>query len=149
VFLHNASNAVTAVVDSLGGVEETVHYGLYGSPQISNRFGNPVEFSSVANAMGFGGLYHDFESGFLLAGARHFDPGLGRFLTREESLFPAELLELNSYVRGGLPGMTGEVYGPGSALRQASYLEPFRVRIPRRMPVDGLPAKPEKSFGQN
>ena len=119
-----------------------MHYGFYGNPQIPNRFGNPIESSSVANPLGFGGLYHDFESGFLLVGGRHFDPGLGRFLAPAESIFPVEPLELNGYIRGGLPGMTGEIYGPGSALRKASYLEPFRVRIPRSVPVDQLPAVP-------
>ncbi|HVR74585.1 MAG TPA: carboxypeptidase regulatory-like domain-containing protein [Planctomycetota bacterium] len=129
-FLLDAAGSVTAVLDRFGRVEETVRYGLHGEARIVNRFGNPDQFSTIGNTLGFGGLHHDFEIGLLLVGGRHFDPALGRFLTDQSPLFPPGLLHLNGYLLPGLPGLAGTVTGLGSASRKATCLEPLRKKNP-------------------
>jgi hypothetical protein len=127
--LHDAAGSITAVVNPAGAVEETLRYGLHGETQVYNSFIAPIGFSGLGNAIGFGGLYHDFELGFHVVGARHFYPAFGRFIADTSPLLPSAPLQLNGYFFGGLPGLPGEVAGRGSKTRGAEYLEPFRVGI--------------------
>jgi hypothetical protein len=128
-FLHDGAGSVTAVVNGLGGVEESVRYSPHGAPQIISSFNIRVSYSKFGNGLLFGGSYYDYELGLIRAGGRCFDPALGRYLTDESPLLPAAPLELNGYLAPGLPGFPGEVTGEGSARRSAEYLEPFRVEL--------------------
>ena len=130
-FLHDAFGSVAAVVDAAGDIRETVTYGAHGRPGVVSSTGRRLPFSSRRNALAFAGLYHDFEIGMHLVGARHFDPQLGRYLTEEDRMFPGAPLEMNPYLRPALPGLAGEVTGSGSRRGEADYLEPMRVRVPQ------------------
>ena len=125
--LHDAAGSVAAVVDASGATLETVTYGAHGRPAVVTSTRGAVPFSS-RSTVAFAGLYHDFETGLHLVGARHFDPQLGRFLTEEDRSVPAAPLELNPYLGPGLPGLADELAGDASE-SDADYLEPMRVRL--------------------
>ncbi|MBI4605050.1 MAG: RHS repeat protein, partial [Planctomycetes bacterium] len=145
--LHDACGSLTGIADPTGAVVETVRYGVHGQPRVFNSFGSPIQFSELGVALGFGGLQHDFELGFHLAGARHFDPSLARHLSEATPLTPRAPLEMNGYQLPGIPGLNGEVSGRESRRRAAPYLEPFRVRVGERAAPrePKLPAPPNTS----
>jgi YD repeat-containing protein len=127
--LRNGAGSITGIADPTGAFIETAIYELHGTLDLANRFGNPVNFSGVGNAVLFGGHYYDYETGFHLHGARHFDPQLGRRLADASPPSPARPLELNGYLRPPLPGATGEVLGLPSRRRSAPELAPFQVDL--------------------
>ena len=127
--LLDEGGSVTAVLDRLAMVKESLRYGPYGQPRLFNAFGNPAEFSSIGSGLAFGGRYHDYETALLLPGARHFDTQLGRHLSERSPLLPSHPLELNGYIRPALPGLDGEVSGEGSHRRSADWLAPFGASI--------------------
>ena len=127
--LLDEGGSVTAVLDRLAMVKESLRYGPFGQPHLFNSFGNPSDFSSIGSGLAFGGRYHDYESALLLPGARHFDTQLGRHLTERSPLLPSHPLELNGYIRPALPGLDGEVSGEGSRRRAADWLAPFAASI--------------------
>lgn len=143
--LHDGLGSVRGVVSLTGAVEERYEYGLYGTPSVKDVRLGLEAFPPLGGSLAFGCAIHDYELGWHLVGARHFDPNLGRYVSEASPWLPREPLSLNGYLAPPLPGMTGEIVGSGSRTRRAPHLEPFRVRIgPARDPapevLDALPA---------
>jgi hypothetical protein len=82
-------STVTAVADESGAVVERYAYGDFGSPQFRDGAGAPIPQSAIGNPHLFLGMRFD---GTWYAVPGHFDPAIGRHLTR-------------SYPGGDIPGV--------------------------------------------
>jgi len=80
----NALGSVAAVTDSSGALLECYAYTAYGAPLILAPDGvTQRSSSSVGNSLSYTGRRFDIETGLFYYRARHYDPLLGRFLSRD------------------------------------------------------------------
>ena len=81
-YLTDDQYSVLVVEDELGAVQEEFCYTDYGRSLSASSYGDaPV--SAIGNPFRFQGLWHDYESGYLYARGRYYEPRTGRFLTKD------------------------------------------------------------------
>jgi RHS repeat-associated protein len=130
LYIHTANGSTAALLDTGGRAAEGSLYGLHGELVLVSSFGGRIDYTALGNHLQFGGLAWDHELGFHSAGARYFNPQLGRFLTEAGPFVPQRPLQLNRYLHSGLEPLPGEVSGGGSRWRRQPALAPYRVRFP-------------------
>ncbi len=133
-FIGNAERSTAAILDTAGAIVETTRFDAHGIPRIINPSGLDLAYSRRGNSGFLPGAYYDYEIGMHLVGARHFDPSLGRYLSRGGSTEPLTRapLGLNPYLVPSLGGIAGAVTGEGTALRRDPAIEPLRVHAAHR-----------------
>jgi RHS repeat-associated protein len=75
--------SVLAVTNSSGAVVERYRYTAYGERTVLSPTGTVISASTVGNQLGFTGRPHDITTGIVDFRARHYDPRLGRFVSRD------------------------------------------------------------------
>jgi RHS repeat-associated protein len=75
--------SLCAVTDGTGGVVERYRYSAYGERTAFGPAGDERSRSSLGNAIGFTGRWHDDATALLDFRHRQVDPRLGRFISRD------------------------------------------------------------------
>ncbi len=100
VYYHrNQQYSVTALTDASGSVLERYAYTAYGVPTIVNATGTVLSTSSQSNRYLYTGREWDSDIQQYHYRARMYDPGLGRFCSRDPISFESN--DENSYRFGG------------------------------------------------
>lgn len=83
--LSDGSGSIVALTDAAGVVQERVKYSAYGRPTFCAPDGTATAqlASAVGNALLFVGAYWDSETSLYYTQHRYYDPGAGRFVTRD------------------------------------------------------------------
>jgi len=76
-------NSVIGLSNAAGSVFERYEYDSYGNVQLYDGSYTPISNSTVDNHFYFTGKELDNESGLYYMRARHYHPGLGRFIQRD------------------------------------------------------------------
>lgn len=77
-----------ALTDAAGAVAERYRYDAYGKRAVMNGAGVAIPGSTVGFQRGFTGYQLDAETVLYYARNRMYDPGLGRFVSRDPGLTP-------------------------------------------------------------
>jgi RHS repeat-associated protein len=75
--------SVTQVTDGSQSVVESYEYGPYGETTIKDAGGATISATAIGNRYGFTGRQYDEETGLYYYRARHYSPGLRRFVQRD------------------------------------------------------------------
>jgi len=98
-FTHDANFNVTALTDNTGAVVERYEYDPYGMTTILDaNFANDADgVSDYLNPITYAGYRADAETGHYQVRHRYYDPGLGRWVTRDPIGYAGDDLNLYEY----------------------------------------------------
>ena len=125
-YLSDANGNVTAVTDTGGNVLERYSYDADGNVTVCDRYWNPVtdNVSQYGTTILFAGCQLDTNTGLYLIGARWYDPGLNRFISRDPLGYLGSPVNLYTYCGDNPVGSTdpsglscelGTYYTPNSS----------------------------------
>ncbi len=128
VYYHrNQQYSVTALTDSSGAVLERYAYTAYGVPTIANASGGVLSSSALNNRYTYTGREWDYDIQQYHFRARMYDPGLGRFCSRDPIGFFGGInaFAVHHTLQGCDPlGLKPWIVGPEAAA--VSFIAPFK-----------------------
>ena len=98
-YLDDANYNVTALVSYTGTVLERYQCDAYGNVTVCDAGWNPLasNASQYSSAILFAGCQLDADTGLYLMGARWYDPGLSRFISRDPTGYAGSPTNLYTY----------------------------------------------------
>jgi len=120
-YVHDGLGSVRQLVDTTGQIETNYAYDPFGVPLVGGGVYNPYQYTGEA---------WDAEVGLLYLRARYYQPGVGRFVTKDPwagdvwrpSTLNRYLYVANNSVNSTDPGGLQGEYEPSESLRQATNL---------------------------
>ena len=91
------NGSIGGYLTEAGVLQETINYGAYGLPVISNTDLQVQVGSLIGPTLLFQGAWYDEASGLYQMGQRNLSPVLGQFLQRDEDLFVESLGWFNAF----------------------------------------------------